>query len=414
MQESINVHNKNSSILLLLGIGTSTLGGFIYLVAINILVIKLTGSPAAVAGLWIMGPIASILTKFWSGSLVDRMNNRRLMIITDIIRAILVIIIPFFTTLWLIYVCLFFLSVARAFFEPTSMKYITSLVPQEQRKQFNSFRSLITSGAFLVGPAIAGVLLIFTSAQFAIWISAVLFVISTFILYLLPNLESQGQSEQSQTLSLKVLMNDWGHVIQFSRKNAYIVKVYFLVQLFFVMALGMDAQEVVFTQKVLGLSEADYGFLISITGIGAILGAATVSVFAKKLSLRLLMGIGFLIVALGYIIYAFSFSFMSVAIGFIILGYFYAFANTGFMTFYQNNVPINMMGRILSVFGTFQSVFQIVFIMLIGFTGEIIPLRYSIVVASLLVLFTSLLLIMMIYHPSRKIYYNEDNSVLKM
>jgi hypothetical protein len=88
MQESINVHNKKNSILLLLGIGTSTLGGFIYLVAINILVIKLTGSPAAVAGLWIMGPIASILTKFWSGSLVDRMNNRRLMIITDIIRAL--------------------------------------------------------------------------------------------------------------------------------------------------------------------------------------------------------------------------------------------------------------------------------------------------------------------------------------
>jgi MFS family permease len=294
------------------------------------------------------------------------------------------------------------------------MTYITSLVPQEQRKQFNSFRSLITSGAFLVGPAIAGFLLIFTSAQVAIWISAISFLISAFILNLLPNLERQGQSEQSQTLSLKVLMNDWGHVNQFSRKNAYIVKIYFIVQLFFVMALGMDAQEVVFTQKVLGLSEADYGFLISITGIGAILGAATVSVFAKKLSLRLLMGIGFLIVALGYIIYAFSFSFMSVAIGFIILGYFYAFANTGFMTFYQNNVPIHMMGRILSVFGTFQSVFQIVFIMLIGFTGEIIPLRYSIVVASLLVVFTSLLLIIMIYHPSRKIHYNEDSSVLKL
>lgn len=413
MQES-NVHNKKNSILLLLGIGTSTLGGFIYLVAINILVIKLTGSPAAVAGLWIMGPIASILTKFWSGSLVDRMNNRRLMIITDMIRAILVIIIPFLTSIWLIYVCLFFLSVARAFFEPTSMTYITSLVPQEQRKQFNSFRSLITSGAFLVGPAIAGVLLIFTSAQVAIWISAISFLISALVLYLLPDLGRQEQSEQSQTLSLKVLMNDWGHVLQFSRKNNYIVRVYFLVQLFFVMALGMDAQEVVFTQKVLGLSEADYGFLISITGIGALIGAATVSLFAKKLSLRVLMGIGFLIVALGYMMYAFSFSFTSVAMGFIILGYSYAFANTGFMTFYQNNVPIPMMGRILSVFGTFQSLFQIVFIMLIGFTGEIIPLRYSIVGASLLVLFVSILLIRMIYHPSRKIYFNEDNNVLKM
>lgn len=414
MQVSLNIHNKKNSILLLLGVGISTLGDFIYLIAINIMVIKLTGSPAAVAGLWIMGPIASILTKFWSGSLVDRMNKRSLMIITDIFRAIVVIVIPFLTSIWLIYVCLFFLSVARAFFEPTSMTYITSLIPQEKRKQFNSFRSLITSGAFLVGPAIAGVLLIFSSVQTAIWINAISFLVSAFVLFLLPNIEKKGKSKQPQSMSLKVLKADWNHVIQFSRQNSYIVKVYFLAQFFFVIALGMDAQEVVFTQKVLGLSEADFGFLISITGIGSILGAATVSVFAKKLSLRLLMGIGYIMVALGYLIYAFSFSFMSVAIGFIILGYFYAFSNTGFMTFYQNNIPTEIMGRILSVFGTIQSMFQIIFIMLIGFTGEIIPLRYSIVIASLLVLSTSLLLIKMTYHPSRGKYFTEDSEALKM
>lgn len=414
MQVSLNIHNKKNSILLLLGVGISTLGDFIYLIAINIMVIKLTGSPAAVAGLWIMGPIASILTKFWSGSLVDRMNKRSLMIITDIFRAIVVIVIPFLTSIWLIYVCLFFLSVARAFFEPTSMTYITSLIPQEKRKQFNSFRSLITSGAFLVGPAIAGVLLIFSSVQTAIWINAISFLVSAFVLFLLPNIEKKGKSKQPQSMSLKVLKADWNHVIQFSRQNSYIVKVYFLAQFFFVIALGMDAQEVVFTQKVLGLSEADFGFLISITGIGSILGAATVSVFAKKLSLRLLMGVGYIMVALGYLIYAFSFSFMSVAIGFIILGYFYAFSNTGFMTFYQNNIPTEIMGRILSVFGTIQSMFQIIFIMLIGFTGEIIPLRYSIVIASLLVVSISLLLIKMTYHPSRGKYFTEVNEALKM
>jgi MFS family permease len=400
--------------LLLFGVGISTLGDFIYLVAINILVIKLTGSPVAVAGLWIMGPIASILTKFWSGSIVDRMNKRTLMIITDVFRAIVVAIIPFLTSIWLIYVCLFFLSVARAFFEPTSMTYITSLVPQEHRKRFNSFRSLVTSGAFLVGPAIAGVLLMITSAKISIWINAITFIISAILLFLLPNLDKKAKAKQSYSLSLKVLKNDWNAVIQFSRNNSYIVKVYFLAQFFMVVAIGMDAQEVVFTQQVLGLSGADYGFLISITGIGSIVGASTVSVFAKKMSIRLLMGIGYMMVALGYIIYAFSFSFLSVAIGFIILGYFNAFSNTGFMTFYQNNVPTKMMGRILSVFGTFQSMFQIVFIMLIGFTGEIIPLRYSIVIASMLILGVSILLIMMIYRPSRKMYFNEDSEALKI
>ncbi|WP_426892964.1 hypothetical protein [Rossellomorea aquimaris] len=38
-----------------------------------------------------------MLTKFWSGSIIDRLNIRRIMIGTDIIRAILVAVIPFLT-----------------------------------------------------------------------------------------------------------------------------------------------------------------------------------------------------------------------------------------------------------------------------------------------------------------------------
>ena len=400
--------SKKNSVLLLVGIGTSTFGDFIYLVAINILVLQLTNSAAAVAGLWIMGPIASILTKFWSGSLIDRMNKRNLMIAADIFRALLVAVIPFLTSIWLIYFCLFFLSVAKAFFEPTSMTYITKLIPQDQRKKFNSFRSLVTSGAFLVGPAIAGVLLIISSTDVAIWINAFTFTISAIILLLLPNLEKNENIAHSKMMSLTTLKLDWKYVISFSKKNNYIVAVYAIAQFIMIIALGMDAQEVVFTQKVLGLSEADFGYLMSITGIGHIAGSLTVSIFSKKISIQQLMGIGYIMVAVGYLIYAFSFSFLSVAVGFILLGYFNAFCGTGFMTFVQNNVPTDMMGRILSVFGTFQSVFQIGFILLIGFTGEFLPLRYSIIIASILNMGVSLALIFLVFRPSRKIYFSEN------
>ncbi|MBE4909059.1 MFS transporter [Bacillus luteolus] len=407
----MNQTSKKNSLLLLFGIGTSTFGDFIYLIAINILVLQVTNSAAAVAGLWIMGPIASILTKFWSGSVIDRSNKRNLMIASDIFRALLVAIIPFLTSIWLIYACLFFLSVARAFFEPTSMTYITKLIPQEQRKKFNSYRSLVTSGAFLVGPAIAGVLLIISSAKVAIWINAVTFIVSAIILFLLPNLEKNNSISHGNALSLTNLKQDWRHVLTFSKNSKYIVTIYAIAQFIMVIALGMDAQEVVFTQKVLGLSEADFGYLISITGIGHIIGSLTVSVFSKRLSIQQLMGIGYLMVAIGYLIYALSFSFTSVAVGFIILGYFNAFYNTGFMTFVQNNVPTDMMGRILSVFGTFQSFLQIALILLIGFTGEILELRYTIIIASVLNMVVSLALILLVYRPSRAIYFKETNEL---
>ncbi|MFD1019728.1 MFS transporter [Thalassobacillus hwangdonensis] len=396
-------------ILLLFGLGISTLGDFIYLIAINVLVLQMTGSAAAVAGLWMIGPIASLLTKFWIGSLVDRWNIRRIMMGTDLIRALFVAAIPFIDSIWLIYGCLFILSVAKSFFEPASLTYITSVVPQQDRKQFNSFRSLITSGAFLVGPAISGILLLFFSVQVSIWLNAISFLLSLWMIALLPDVQKKEADAVPARFSRKILRDDWKAVMYFSRHQSYIVLVYFLAQLFMIIALGMDAQEVVFIRQVLDLSEADYGLLVSLTGVGSVLGAFTVSAVAKKLSIRALIGTGFLMVSIGYLIYAFSFSFFSVATGFMILGFFNAFSNTGIMTFFQNNVPVETMGRISSVYGLFQSVLQIVFILLVGFTGDIIPVRYSIIGACVLMGVVSMYLMMLILKKDKQHYFVEES-----
>ncbi|WP_318240691.1 hypothetical protein [Sporosarcina gallistercoris] len=50
--------------ILLSSIAISNIGNFIYLIAINIIVYQLTGSAAAVAGLWIISPLTNIATKF--------------------------------------------------------------------------------------------------------------------------------------------------------------------------------------------------------------------------------------------------------------------------------------------------------------------------------------------------------------
>lgn len=390
--------------------GISSLGDFIYLVAINVLVFKLTGSAAAVAGLWIIGPIASVCTKFWSGSIIDRLNLRRIMIGTDIIRALLVATIPFADSIWFIYACLFLLSFSKAFFEPAAITYITYVVPGSERKRFNSFRSLITSSAFLIGPAISGVLLLMTSVNMAIWINAISFIVSAIMLYVLPNVTTVVDQKESK-FSFTMLRSDWKEVFRFSQRYRYVVKVYFLAQLFMIVALGMDAQEVVFTQKVLHLSETDYGLLISITGVGSILGAAAVSLLADKLSIKALMSIGYLMVSAGYLAYAFSFSFWSVAAGFMVLGFFNSFSGTGFMTFYQNNVPVQMMGRISSIYGIFQSILQILFILLIGFTGEIIPVRVSIIAASTLMLALSIFQIKLVFTPGSGEFFEEETGL---
>ncbi|PGK27611.1 MFS transporter [Bacillus cereus] len=389
-------------LLLLSGVGIANLGAWIYLIALNVLVYNMGGSALAVAALYVIKPLATLFTNAWSGSMIDRLNKRKLMIHLDIYRALFIAILPLLPSLWIVYVFVFFISMASAIYEPTAMTYMTKLIPVEQRQRFNSLRSLIGSGAFLIGPAIAGVLLIASTPEIAIYINAIAFLLSGFITLLLPNLDKKEASDTtSNTLSLTVLKKDWNTVINFSRKHVYVVCVYFLFQSMFVLATATDSLELSFAKEVLLLTDSEYGFLVSIAGAGFILGAITNTILSKKLAPSLLIGIGSLFIAIGYLIYAFSNVFLIAAIGFFILSFSMAYANTGFYTFYQNNIPVHMMGRIGSIYGLVIAIVTIFVTILSGVATQFISIQLVVIVGSLIMLFITIVLCVFTLFPSQ-------------
>ncbi|EEL55879.1 MULTISPECIES: MFS transporter [Bacillus] len=397
-------------LLLLSGVGIANLGAWIYLIALNVLVYNMGGSALAVAALYVIKPLATLFTNAWSGSMIDRLNKRKLMIHLDIYRALFIAILPLLPSLWIVYVFVFFISMASAIYEPTAMTYMTKLIPVEQRQRFNSLRSLIGSGAFLIGPAIAGVLLIASTPEIAIYINAIAFLLSGFITLLLPNLDKKEASDTtSNTLSLTVLKKDWNTVINFSRKHVYVVCVYFLFQSMFVLATATDSLELSFAKEVLLLTDSEYGFLVSIAGAGFILGAITNTILSKKLAPSLLIGIGSLFIAIGYLIYAFSNVFLIAAIGFFILSFSMAYANTGFYTFYQNNIPVHMMGRIGSIYGLVIAIVTIFVTILSGVATQFISIQLVVIVGSLIMLFITIVLCVFTLFPSQSKLYSTES-----
>ncbi|MEB8659305.1 MFS transporter, partial [Bacillus cereus] len=397
-------------LLLLSGVGIANLGAWIYLIALNVLVYHMGGSALAVATLYVIKPLATLFTNAWSGSMIDRLNKRKLMIHLDIYRALFIAILPLLPSLWIVYVFVFFISMASAIYEPTAMTYMTKLIPVEQRQRFNSLRSLIGSGASLIGPAIAGVLLIASTPDFAIYINAIAFLLSGFITLLLPNLDKKKDSDTtSNTLSLTVLKKDWITVINFSRKHVYVVCVYFLFQSMFVLATATDSLELSFAKEVLLLTDSEYGFLVSIAGAGFILGAITNTILSKKLAPSLLIGIGSLFIAIGYLIYAFSNVFLIAAIGFFILSFSMAYANTGFYTFYQNNIPVHMMGRIGSIYGLVIAIVTIFITILSGVATQFISIQLVVIVGSLIMLFITIVLCVFTLFPSQSKLYSTES-----
>lgn len=397
--------------ILLVGIGFSTIGEWIYFIALNLIVLNMTGSALAVSGLYIIKPLATICTNFWAGSLIDRLNKRRLMVFLDLIRAFLIAVLPLFSTLLSIYLIVFTINIASSMFGPTSMTYITKLIPEEQRKQFNSIYSLMTSGAFLIGPAVAGVLFLIGAPLFAIYMNAIALLISGLLTLVMPDIEKQlNIPSRISRLSLEVIKKDMFMVFDYSRRSKYVMLIYILFNgVMFIMASAVDSLEAAFAREVLSLSDSEYGFLVMIAGAGIVIGALLNTFFVKNIHTSILIGFGTVLVSTGYIIYASSSTFTVAAIGFFALAFFIAFANTGFLTFYQNNIPVDVMGRIGSVYNLIEAALVIIATSMIGIAAEIASIQLVVIIAVLVMLMLSSVLCVVSLLPSRSYFFQTES-----
>lgn len=394
--------------LLLLSIGISNLGAWIYLIALNLMVLDMTGSVLAISILYIMMPIATLCTNFWSGSFIDRLNKRTIMISLNLTRAAMVFLLPYMDSIFFIYALVFVINIAVSIFEPTSMVYMTELIPKQDRIRFNALRNFINSSGFILGPSIAGFLFIIGSTEMAIKINAVALVMSVLFLLFLPNI--QVEAENNEKVDFTRIMKDWGAVTTFVRANVFIGLMYFFFNMMIVFMTALDSLEAAFATTVLLLSESRYGFLVSIAGLGIIVGSLTVAVFGNQLKTRFMISFGALATPVGYLIFGYSQDFLWAAIGFFVLTFAVSFANTGFLTFYQNNVPVNIMGRFLSMFGILEALMIILFTVTIGVAAEQYDIRLVYIVGSFSFLFLGVVINGFALHRSNQAAYLKEES----
>ena len=393
--------------ILLFSIGVSSVGSWIYFIALNLIVLNLTGSAIAVSGLYIVRASSTLFASFWSGSLIDRLNKKHLMIVLNLFESLLIVTLPFFSTLTWIYFMVFIITMASSMYHPTSMTYITKLIPPEQRKRFNSLRSFLDSGAFITGPAIAGLLFTIGSPHMAIYLNAIALFLSACITFGMPNVEANQQlaSKAEEKISYKVIFSDWKLVIRFSLKNPYIMMIYILFSAMIVMMTATDSLEAAFATQILSLSEGEYGVLVGIAGAGLLVGSLTNTAIVEKVPTAWLIGMGSLITALGCLTFTSSYTFLIASFGCFILSFATAFANTGFHTFYQNNIPVDSMGRIGSIYGFVEALFIIIITAIFGIAAEITSIRYVIVPAAIIMFVVATILLILNIQPSKAKFY---------
>ena len=145
--------------LLWLASSASTLGDRIVFVALALYVTEI-GSPSDVGLVLAANAIPLVVFVLIGGVWADRLERHRVMIATDIVRAVLhgtlaLLIFLGPVPIWAIVLIEAGFGTAEAFFNPAATGLVPQTVPEGEVQQANAATSVIFNAAELVGPAIA-------------------------------------------------------------------------------------------------------------------------------------------------------------------------------------------------------------------------------------------------------------------
>ena len=141
--------------------GVSDIGDALTSLTLLIVVTRLTGSTAALAGMAIALAVPAIVIGPIAGVFVDRWDRRRVMLASDLIRAGLVLGFVFVAStdrLWLMYLIAIAHATVGTFFTPSRMALIPRIVPREGLMAANSLNQLTRVLASVFGSALAGII----------------------------------------------------------------------------------------------------------------------------------------------------------------------------------------------------------------------------------------------------------------
>ncbi|MDQ7034005.1 MAG: MFS transporter [Anaerolineae bacterium] len=138
----------------------SLLGDWFNLIASALLIAQLTGSGAAVGGLFVVRFLAPFLVSPFAGVAADRYNRKHLLILTDILRGITVIGFLFINSpqlVWLVYALTAIQMAGQGFFFPARNAILPDIVNQRELGAANALSSATWSIMLAFGAALGGV-----------------------------------------------------------------------------------------------------------------------------------------------------------------------------------------------------------------------------------------------------------------
>jgi MFS family permease len=295
-------------------------GDWFYTLAIYSLLLDLTGKASSVALALVLQVLPHTLLGPLAGVVNDRFSRRKVMIVTDVLRMVIVacmLLVRTRGTVWIIYPLLFLETVMVAFFEPARNAVIPSVVADEDVIVANTLASATWSFDLAIGSVLGGIVAAWLGRNAVFAINSLSFAASALLISRMHFAESHADAAnrhpEDQAAGWSAIRAGFRYIAR-DPKLAAVVSLKGGMSiigtswvLFPVLAMR------VFALPVAGLTPeraALFGMslLMGARGIGALLGplCATRLTGQREPRLRMAVLVGFLVGGIGYVLLGYA------------------------------------------------------------------------------------------------------------
>ncbi len=164
----------------------SLFGDRVNQIALGAFVYEVTDSPLALALTFLVGTIPNLIFSPFAGVFVDRWDQKQVLVVSDILRAAFVLLIPVAVLLnvWLAYPLVFVITTVSIFFRPARQAVLPRIVPDDDLLAANSAMWVGETIADIPSYALAGLFVVFlaSSLPLAFWFDAATYLASAGLL----------------------------------------------------------------------------------------------------------------------------------------------------------------------------------------------------------------------------------------
>jgi len=253
---------------------------------------------------FIIGPIAGIY--------VDRWNRRITMIACDVIRGLLVLLIPvivkYSTSMIPIYIVVFIIFSVTRFFVPSKLSIIPDIVHKDKLLLANSLSSTTMMIATIISFGFSGIIVAAFGPQAGFYIDSASYFISAALVFFVvvkvkEGIKSGTAGAKSADISRKTIIGDIKEGIGYLKGHKDIRMV---ANTMFLIMAGVGSIYIViivFIQKALQSSTKHLGLLVMFLGIGLFLGSIIYGKFGSRFSKRKVINFGLLTAGLTIVLF---------------------------------------------------------------------------------------------------------------